>query len=47
MGYNFDPLNLSFDPLIFVGRVHRTHSNNFQNESLNLIIINHNLIVMC
>ena len=30
----FDPLNLSFYPLIIVGRIHCTHSNNFQNESL-------------
>ena len=30
----FDPLNLSSYPLIIVGRVHCTHSNNFTNESL-------------
>ena len=36
IGYNFDPLNLSSDPLIIVGRIHCTHSNNFQNVSLNV-----------
>ena len=33
----FDPFNLSSDPLIFVGRVQCTHSNNFQNESLGFL----------
>jgi hypothetical protein len=34
--YNFDPLHLSCDPLIFAGGVHCTHWHNFQNESLPL-----------
>ena len=34
VGYNFDPLNLSSDPWIFVCQVHCTHLKNFQNESL-------------
>ena len=34
ISYNFDPFNLSSDPLIFVKRVHCTPSNSFQNESL-------------
>ena len=36
IGYNFEPLKFSSDPLISVEQVHCTHSDIFQNESLGI-----------